>query len=170
MSEAGAAFITYPDARLTQIAVSRPLDDALRSVGADLLSAAQGAQAYGLAAAHIGEVAPVVVISLSDPASRDYHVLYNPRILATDGPEVAGKEGSVSMPGIEVEVVRPEQVRIGFDDENGNPLETDLSGFAARVAQHEIDQMNGVFFLSRVSRLKRDAAIKRFAKLSRRMG
>ena len=72
------------------------------------------------------------------------------------------------MPGIEVDVIRPENARIAFDDEAGHPVELDLTGFAARVAQHEIDQVNGVFFLARVSRLKRDTAIKRFAKIGRK--
>jgi peptide deformylase len=163
-------FIIHPDPRLGQEASPRPVDDALRAIGAALLEAAREVQAYGLAAAHIGQVAPLAVISLSEPSTRDYRLLYNPRILAFQGPEVAGKEGSVSMPGIEVDVIRPESVRIGFDDETGTSVELALSGFAARVAQHEIDQVNGVFFLSRLSRLKRDAAIKRFAKLERRMG
>ena len=127
-------------------------------------------QANGLAAPHIGAVEPVVVISISEPDRRDYRLLYNPRIIATSGAEVPGKEGSVSMPGIEVDEMRPEHARIAFNDDAGAPHELDLSGFAARVAQHEIDQLNGVFFLSRLSRLKRDAAIKRFSKLGRRMG
>ncbi|MCY1559230.1 Peptide deformylase [compost metagenome] len=66
--------------------------------------------------------------------------------------------------------MRPDRARIAFHDEAGHPATLELSGFAARVAQHEIDQVNGVFFLDRVSRLKRDAAIKRYTKLKRRMG
>lgn len=163
-------FIVYPDERLQRAADMRPVDETLRAIGADLLAAAVAAQPYGLAAAHIGHVAPLAVVSFGDPATRDYRLLFNPRVIATAGPEIAGPEGSVSMPGIEVDVIRPERARIGFDDEAGQAIELDLSGFAARVAQHEIDQVNGVFFLSRISRLKRDAAIKRFAKLGRRMG
>ena len=163
-----APFIFYPDPRLAEAAKSRPVDADLLAIGARLLAAAQKAQAYGLAAHHIGEVAPVIVISVSDPSTRDYRVLYNPEVLATNGPGEAGPEGSVSMPGIEVEVVRPVHARIGFHDAAGQGQELALSGFAARVAQHEIDQANGVFFLGKISRLKRDAAIRRFAKLGRR--
>ena len=168
MNEDVSPFILYPDPRLSTAAVTRVVDDDLLAIGAALLRAAEGVSAYGLAAAHIGQVAPVAVVSLADPATRDYRLLYNPRIVATSGPDVWGKEGSVSMPGIEVDVVRPESVRIAFDDENGQPIELDLTGFAARVAQHEIDQVNGVFFLARLSRLKRDAAIRRFAKIGRK--
>jgi peptide deformylase len=163
-------FIHFPDGRLLHPAQPRPVDDSLLEIGASLLRAAREAQAYGLAAAHIGRMEAVAIVSLGDPSTRDYRLLYNPRILATQGPEVSGKEGSVSMPGIEVDVMRPQSARIGYDDETGNTVELDLTGFAARIALHEIDQVNGVFFLSRVSRLKRDSAIKRFAKLGRRMG
>ena len=74
------------------------------------------------------------------------------------------------MPGIEVEILRSECVHIAFEDETGALSELELTGFPARIAQHEIDQVNGIFFLTRLSRLKREAAIKRFAKRARRMG
>lgn len=114
---------------------------------------------------HIGTVAPVAVIStVSDPTRLDYVVLYNPEVLWL-GPETAeGAEGSVSMPGFEVGIVRSLQVGISFDDEEGTRQELELHGLPARVAQHEIDQVHGTFFLDRVSRLKRDMAIKRWKK------
>ncbi|KRA99455.1 hypothetical protein ASD83_02745 [Devosia sp. Root685] len=161
-------FIFYPDARFNEAAVARPGDAALLDIGRRLLAAAAEARAYGLAAAHIGVVAPVAVISLGNPAVRDYRLLYNPRVLSIAGPEETGPEGSVSMPGIEVEVLRAQWAVIAFDDAAGQGQELALSGFAARVAQHEIDQVNGVFFLIKISRLKREAAIRRFAKLGRR--
>lgn len=161
-------FIFYPDPRLSEAACTRPVGPGLLEVGVHLLAAAETARAYGLAAAHIGVVAPVAVISIGDPSTRDYRVLFNPRLLSAEGPQEAGPEGSVSMPGIEVEVLRHRDARIGFDDGSGQGQELVLSGFAARVAQHEIDQVNGVFFLARISRLKREVAIRRFAKLGRR--
>lgn len=168
-SDSTSPFILWPDQRLTRSAQARPLDDELRAIGAQLLQAARNAQAYGLAAAHIGPVAPIIVVSVSeDMAARDYRLLFNPRVLVTDGPALPGREGSVSFPGIEVDIVRPLSARIAGEDETGAPLELALTGFPARVALHEIDQVNGVFFLSLLSRLKRDAALKRYAKLSRR--
>jgi len=114
---------------------------------------------------HIGAVAPVAVISVfTDPRKRDYLVLYNPEVLSLGGETAEGTEGSVSMPGLQVEVARPATARIGYDDETGTRHELDLEGLPARIAQHEIDQVNGVFFLDRLSRLKRDMAIKRWKK------
>jgi peptide deformylase len=110
-------------------------------------------------------VAPVAVISLEDDeAKRDYLVIYNPEVLSLSGEPVEGREGSVSMTGMQVPVARPPKARIAYDDETGTRHELDLSGLPARIAQHEIDQVNGIFFLEHISRLKRDMAIKRWKK------
>jgi peptide deformylase len=137
----------------------------LRAIGARLRAAVAAANAYGLAAVHIGAVAPVAVIStVPDPARRDYLVLYNPEVLWLGAQTVEGMEGSVSMPGFEVSVVRALGAGISFDDEDGVRQELELHGLPARIAQHEIEQVHGTFFLDRVSRLKRDMAIKRWKK------
>ena len=68
------------------------------------------------------------------------------------------------MPGLQVPVLRARCVRIAYDDETGARQELALAGLPARIAQHEIDQVNGTFFLDRLSRLKRDMAIKRWKK------
>ncbi|MEQ8600438.1 MAG: peptide deformylase [Devosia sp.] len=165
-----APFILFPDDRFHAAAAPAAVDAALLQVGTKLLDAARAAQAYGLAAVHIGMLAPVAVVSIVPPPGREYRVLFNPRVIETGGDPVPGKEGSVSMPGIEVDITRPSFARIGFEDETSATVELELTGFPARVAQHEIDQVNGIFFLNRLSRLKREAAIKRYAKLTRRMG
>jgi len=162
-----ADILLYPDPRFAQPAQPRPLDAALLEAGAQLLATASHHRAYGLAATHIARVEPVVVVSLGPPESRDYHLLFNPQILSQSSETAPGPEGSVSLPGIEIDIVRPISVVIAHDDAAGLRHELSLSGFAARIAQHEIDQMNGIFFLDRVSRLKRDAALRRFRKLSR---
>ena len=136
----------------------------MRQVGTKLRAAAHDAQAYGLAAAHIGLNEPVVVISTSEPNSREYLLMFNPEIIKVPSETVPGAEGSVSMPGIEVDVERPVWVEIAFDDEDGVRHSRRIEGFVARCALHEIDQMNGKFFLSCVSRLKRDAAIRKYEK------
>jgi peptide deformylase len=157
--------VLYPDPRLGQRAVPRAVDSSLLAIGDRLQRAAEAAQAFGLAAVHIGAVAPVVVISVAtDPAVREYRVLYNPEVTALANDTTGGIEGSVSLPGIEVEVVRPVWAALAFDDADGNRQALRLEGLPARIAQHEIDQMNGVFFLERVSRLKRDMALKKWKK------
>ena len=163
--------VLYPHPALAKAAMPRPVDDEMRSVGAALLDVARSVNAYGLAAAHIGRNEPLVVVSFGPLETRDYRLLFNPEIVAIDGENSSGAEGSVSLPGIEVDVARPAGVRLRYDnghgDGDGESTELALTGFASRVAQHEIDQMNGIFFLDKLSRLKRDAALRRYGKRAR---
>jgi peptide deformylase len=157
--------VLYPDPRLNQAAVPRAVDDSLRAIGTRLLEAAKAAQAYGLAAVHTGAVAPVVVISADpDPGHRDYLLLYNPEVLAVAEKTVIGPEGSVSMPEVQVEILRPVWAEVAFDDKTGTRQTRRFEGLPARIALHEIDQMNGVFFLNRLSRLKRDMVLRKWKK------
>lgn len=159
------AIVLYPDARLSQAATAQPVDDALRAVGAELIAAAKAAPAYGLAGVHIGRVAPVVVIATgSSPATPDHLLLYNPEVVAVAPDKASGPEGSVSLPGVQVEIERPVWAEIAFDDAAGTRQTRRFEGLPARIALHEIEQMNGVFFLSKLSRLKRDMALKKWKK------
>lgn len=162
-----AQILLFPDPRFTQTAPKRSVDAELIAIGEALKATAAEHRAYGLAAVHIGHVAPVVVVSFGPVEGRDYRLLYNPEVLSASDETELGTEGSVSLPGIEVDVVRPISCTIAYDDAAGTRHQASLSGFEARVAMHEIDQMNGIFFLDKVSRLKRDAALRRFKKLQR---
>lgn len=162
------SFVVYPDAALSQCAQPRPVDDALRATGDRLLQAARGVAAYGLAAAHLGAAEPVVVISVGpDLSLRDYRLLFNPKVLRVAEEQEVGTEGSVSLPGVEVAIERPVWAEIAFDDADGVPQCKIYEGFVARVVLHEIEQLNGEFFLSNLSRLKRDAALRKFQKAQR---
>ena len=163
------AFVLYPHAALATPAPPAPVDAALRAVGERLLAAAETAAAYGLAAAHIGEPAPVIVLNLTaDHPPASYLLLFNPSIVAVATETAPGKEASVSLPGAEVEIDRPVWAEIGYEDETGAARTMRLEGFVARCALHEIEQMNGRFFLANLSRLKRDMALKKSQK--RRQG
>lgn len=161
-------FVIYPDARLAQKATHRSVDADMIAIGEQLRAAAEAAQAYGLAAAHIGALEPIVVISVAnDTSTRDYRVMFNPEVLEVATETAFGPEGSVSMPGIEAPVERPAWAEIAYDDASGERHNERFEGFVARCALHEIEQVNGTFFLSRLSRLKRDTAIRKFQKLNR---
>ncbi|MBU1335063.1 MAG: peptide deformylase [Alphaproteobacteria bacterium] len=161
-------FVIYPDAALSRKATPRPVDARMLEAGARLLAAAEGVHAYGLAAAHLGLDEPLVVISIAPAtAPRDYRVLYNPKVIDLAPESETGMEGSVSLPGIEVPVVRSTWTVLAHDDAAGQSQNLRVEGFVARVAQHEIDQMNGLFFLRRVSSVKRDLALRKFRKTTR---
>ncbi len=151
--------IRYPDARLAAKATPGLVADLL-PIGEKLLAAMEETQAQGLAAAHIGEVAPVIAMRVEETV----RLLYNPRVLATAAEQSAGPEGSVSLPGIKVDVSRPVWAEVAFSDAEGAGQQERFEGWPARIALHEIDQVNGIFFLDLVSRLKRDMALRKWKK------
>lgn len=160
-------FVVYPHAALNHKAVQRPVDARMLAAGARLLAAAEAVQAYGVAAAHLGLDEPLVVISVAPAAApRDYRVLYNPKVLELAPQTEIGVEGSVSLPGIEVPVARAVWAEIAYDDADAQGHSLRLEGFSARVAQHEIDQVNGLFFLRRISSVKRDLALRKYRKFT----
>ena len=158
--------IRYPDPRLALPA--RPVtafDDALRGLADDLLETMHAAPGIGITAPHIGISLRVVVLDL-DPidGARTY---INPEIIWASPEMILHQEGSVSMPGVNDDVTRHARVRISYRDLHGNLQTEESEGLRAVCHQHEIDQLNGLFWIKRLSHLKRERLIKRFAKVSR---
>jgi len=76
-------------------------------------------------------------------------VLVNPEITAWEGFAV-GREGCLSIPDYTGNVIRAEKVRLKAFDLEGKPLEFEMEGYEARIAQHELDHLDGVLFLDRL--------------------
>ena len=158
--------VRYPDPRLALPAEPvTAFDDALRELAADLRETMHAAPGIGITAPHIGVLQRVVVLEL-DPAegARTY---VNPEIVWTSPEMILHREGSVSMPGVNDEVNRHARVRISYRDLDGHPQTEESDGLRAVCHQHEIDQLDGIFWIRRLSRLKRERLIKRFEKMSR---
>jgi peptide deformylase len=81
-------------------------------------------------------------------------VYINPVILAEEG-TFSMEEGCLSIPDIREDVVRPEKIKIKYQDLDGLEHEEECSGMLARVLQHEVDHLNGVLFIDRISQIKR---------------
>jgi peptide deformylase len=158
--------IRYPDPRLAVSAQPvTAFDRALRDLASDLLETMHAAPGIGITAPHIGISLRVVVLDL-DPidGARTY---VNPGIIWASPEMIAHQEGSVSMPGVNDDVERHARVRISYRDIDGNRHIEESEGLRAVCHQHEIDQLNGMFWIKRLSRLKRERLIKRFEKASR---
>jgi peptide deformylase len=158
--------VRYPDPRLTVPAQPVTVfDGALRDLARDLLETMHAAPGIGITAPHIGISLRVVVLDL-DPVegARTY---VNPEIISASPEMILHQEGSVSMPGVNDDVRRHERVRISYLDVDGNAQTEESQGLRAVCHQHEIDQLNGAFWIQRPSRLKRERLIKRFEKISR---
>jgi peptide deformylase len=158
--------IRYPDPRLALPAQPVTVfDSALRELAQDLLETMHAAPGIGITAPHIGMSLRVVVLDLDPIAGARTYV--NPEISWASPEMVMHSEGSVSMPGVNDEIRRHARVRIDYRDLEGRPQTEDSDGLRAVCHQHEIDQLNGMFWIQRLSRLKRERLIKRFEKLSR---
>lgn len=158
--------IRYPDRRLAMPA--RPVtafDDALRELAADLLETMRAAPGIGITAPHIGVPLRLVVLELDDKDGPQTYV--NPALEWASPEMILHREGSVSMPGVNDEVQRHARVRIGYRDLDGNMRTEESDGLRAVCHQHEIDQLDGMFWIQRLSRLKRERLVKRFEKISR---
>jgi peptide deformylase len=158
--------VRYPDPRLAIPA--RPVtvfDDTLRELAKDLLDTMRAAPGIGITAPHIGVPLRVVVLDLD--ASDGARTYVNPEIEWASSETILHPEGSVSMPGVNDEVMRHARVRISYQDVDGSMRTEESEGLRAVCHQHEIDQLDGVFWINRLSRLKRERLIKRFEKLSR---
>jgi peptide deformylase len=158
--------VRYPDPRLALPAQPVTVfDDALRNLAADLLETMHAAPGIGITAPHIGISLRIVVLDLD--ATEGARTYINPEIIWVSPEMILHREGSVSMPGVNDEVSRHARVRISYQDIHGNRQTEESDGLLAVCHQHEIDQLNGLFWIQRLSRLKRERLIKRFEKMSR---
>ncbi|CDN54183.1 Peptide deformylase 1 [Neorhizobium galegae bv. officinalis bv. officinalis str. HAMBI 1141] len=155
--------LKYPDPGL-----SRPcepvtiFDAALAALADDLLDTMRAAPGVGITAAHIGVFTRLVVLELSGQSGPRFYA--NPEILVSSDELMRNTEGSVSMPGANDEVERPKRVRFRYQDLAGAVHEEDADGFYSICMQHEIDQLDGIFWLKRLSRLKRDRLLRKWDK------
>ena len=158
--------IRFPDPRLALAAQPvTTFDDSLRELAGDLLETMHAAPGIGITAPHIGISVRVVVLDLD--ANDDARTYVNPEIIWASPEMIVHQEGSVSMPGVNDDIQRHARVRISYRDIHGNTQTEESQGLRAVCHQHEIDQLNGLFWIKRLSRLKRERLIKRFEKVSR---
>ena len=158
--------VRYPDPRLALLAQPVTIfDDALRELADDLLQTLHAAPGVGITAPHVGVALRVVVLDLDAVTGALTYI--NPEIVWASPETITHQEGSVSMPGVNDDVRRHARIRIGYQDIDGNYHTEESDGLRAVCHQHEIDQLNGMFWLQRLSRLKRERLIKKFEKLSR---
>jgi peptide deformylase len=145
-------------------------NDELRQLAADMFETMYAEQGVGLAAPQVGVSKRLIVIDLSsgkEPSSKI--VLVNPEIIQKEG-KAYGEEGCLSFPEIHEKVQRFAKVRVRAQNEHGEWFERDGDDLLARCFQHEIDHVDGVVFLDRMSALKRDLIKRKIRKLQREGG
>lgn len=157
--------VRFPDPRLKLVAepVTR-FDADLRALADDLLDTMRAAPGIGITAPHLGVPARLVVLELTPG---DVRIYVNPALDWVSPEMVRHVEGSVSMPGVTDEIERHARIRLRYRDLDGAERTEEADGLLAICHQHEIDQLDGIFWIDRLSRLKRERLIARFNKLRR---
>lgn len=158
--------LRYPNPGLFRVCARvTAFDNDLRKLTDDLADTMRAAPGVGITAAHIGVDARVFVLELSKEDGLRVYV--NLEILESSKATIIHNEGSVSMPGAVEEVERPTSIRVRYQDLDGALHEETAEGFHAVCIQHETDQLNGIFWLQRLSRLKRERLVTKWKKAQR---
>jgi peptide deformylase len=158
----------YPDPVLKQ--TSAPVtefDDELKQLAEDMVETMYAAPGVGLAAPQVGVLKRLIVLDCSsneEPA--DLLIAVNPEIIGGEG-ESLEEEGCLSVPGYWASVKRTETATLRYQDTDGNVHERTADGLLAFGMQHEVDHLEGVLFVDRLSPLKRSIFRKKFAKMIR---
>ena len=158
--------VKYPEPILSQ--PGEPVTEfnaEVRKLVADLFETTYANQGVGLAAPQVGVSKRLTVIDVSmGKVPKDKLVLINPEIILSEG-KLYEDEGCLSFPDIREKVVRAAKVRIRAQDEHGKWFEMDGEDLLARAMQHEIDHLDGILFLFRMSALKRNLNLRKIRKM-----
>ncbi len=157
----------YPDPILKKKAVKvEKVDDELRRFMDDMLETMYSAVGVGLAAPQVGVSKRIVVIDISHEDEKiEPYYLVNPEIIWKSEEKVCGEEGCLSVPEQRAEVERFASVKLRYLDYNGQEHEELIEDFLAIVVQHELDHLDGILYIDRLSRLKRQMLLKKLQKM-----
>jgi peptide deformylase len=161
--------VIAPDAVLkTKAKPVERVDDRVRRLLDDMLETMYDAPGIGLAAPQVGVLERVVVI---DVAEKDHPPspmrIVNPEIVWSSEELSTYNEGCLSLPEHYADVTRPSRVRVRYLDETGTAREVEADGLLATCLQHEIDHLDGVLFIDRLSMLKRNMILRKLQKAKR---
>ncbi|MDE6652701.1 MAG: peptide deformylase [Paramuribaculum sp.] len=133
----------------------------LKKLLADMFETMYASEGVGLAAPQIGRNDRIVVIDAS-PVAESFPecegrvmTLINPEIEVLDGDSVTRSEGCLSVPGLSENVSRVENIRLKWFDENFKQHEEVITGFLARIVQHECDHLDGTLYIDRISPIRK---------------
>lgn len=158
--------LIYPDPLLKQKAKPvAKVDDDVRELVADMVETMYAGKGVGLAATQIGVAQRIIVIDASPAQEGEkLRVFINPELLEADG-RTKYEEGCLSIPGETEEIERFQKVHVRALDEKGETFEVEAEGLLSIALQHEMDHLDGVVFVDRLSSLKRGVIRKRMLDL-----
>ena len=162
------AIVKFPDPILQQMSTPVTAFDAeLTQLVDDMFESMYDAKGIGLAAPQIGVNKRITVIDLSNKANPEEKlVLINPEIISREGRQYS-EEGCLSLPEIREKVSRAFKVKVRAQNVKGEWFEMEGEELLSRCFQHEIDHLDGILFLFRISGLKRDLLMRKIRKMQK---
>lgn len=150
--------LTYPDKFLKQPAKPvTTVDDDIRKLIEDMAETMYVAPGVGLAATQVGSDKSVIVYDpKADKECGAYEALINPKIISSEGETFSENEGCLSVPDYRSDVKRSAIIVVEGLDRHGNPVKFEAMEYLSIILQHEIDHLNGILFIDRISALKRE--------------
>jgi peptide deformylase len=158
------------------------IDERIRQLASDMIETMKAANGVGLAAQQIGEALQLTVVDVSqvedrpstlklngrevDPRTASPLVLLNPE-LTVGSQKAVGLEGCLSFPEITGDIERAEQVRVRAQTLEGSEVELEATGLLARALQHEVDHLNGILFIDRMSSAAKTALSSRLKRMQK---
>jgi peptide deformylase len=156
--------LQFPDPLLKRTSTPvEGVDDALRALAAEMIQVMYDEPGIGLAAPQVGHAIRMVVMDTGwneEGAERNPAVILNPEIVSREG-TILWEEGCLSVPDFTADVERSEHIVVRYRNLDGNEVTEDIAGLRAVCFQHEIDHLDGILFIDRISRLKRSLYVKR---------
>ncbi len=159
--------LTYPDKFLSQSAKPvENIDGAIQNMIEGMSSTMYESPGVGLAAIQVGFDQSIIVYDISPrDEKRSLHVLINPKVISSEGTTISESEGCLSVPDFRADVKRSASILVEGFDRKEKPLRIEAHGHLAVVLQHEIDHLNGILFIDRISSLKRGLYKRRIKKM-----
>lgn len=139
------------------------VDDALRTLIDDMFETMYKAEGVGLAGPQIGISRRVIVVDVREEGKQPF-AMVNPRVVDASKELERAEEGCLSMPGLAAAVERPARVIVEGLDRDGQPLRVEGDELLGRCLQHEIDHLDGILFVDRVSALQRSMLTRKWKK------
>jgi peptide deformylase len=163
--------LTYPEKSLLQPSVKvETIDEDIKQLTQDMGETMFSAPGIGLAAPQVGVNKRIIIYDTTaenpddENSAKEFSALINPEIIAASGSIVSEKEACLSVVDYSADVKRYENVTVQALDIEGKQLEFDAQGILAIIMQHEIDHLDGVLFIDRISLLKRTIYKKKLTK------
>lgn len=163
------SILIYGNQMLRRRAKPVSVSPALMRLADDMLESMYASNGIGLAAPQVGESVRLIVVDVSGGEGREKQpfILFNPVILSSQGKAVA-EEGCLSIPEVWADVTRPEFITVTAQDRQGKSFELkSVGGVLSRCIQHEIDHLEGVLFVDKISATDRMFNETRLKKMAR---